>query len=92
MTVRIDISAHDDTELGAEVRAAYRDGRRMVVLVDSMEPDTRAGVWVDGTHGLYKMRCENEHIWLTALGGQGDGQPLQGECTICGRDGEWVED
>ena len=93
MSLRLDISAFDDTELGAEVRSAYASGRRMVTLVDSSEPDDRAMTWVDGTHGLYKMRCAQGHVWLTALGGPVDVRiPRQHDCTVCHLPGEWVHD
>lgn len=88
MTLRIDINAHDDTDLGAEVRDAYARGRRLVMLVDSSEPDQRAATWVDGTHGLWRVRCENGDVWLTALDTQhGPIRYKQPDCPACGMPG-----
>lgn len=91
MTVaRIDVTQYGDTELGAEVRHLHAEGHAMLILFDSSQPDRRASTWVDGTSGLYKMECEKDHVWLTAI--DEHMSPLQGECTICGLPGEWVED
>lgn len=92
---RIDVNDYDDTELGAEVRAAFALGCTIVVLYDGGEPDTRANTWVDGTHGLYRMRCAQEHYWLSALERHGPYPVVkyyvQSECPTCGRIGESVD-
>jgi hypothetical protein len=88
----IDISEFDDTALGAEVRHKHAEGHAMLILHDSSVPDRRAGTWVDGTRGLYKMECANGHVWLSALTGPATMRhPLQGDCTRCGRLGVFVE-
>jgi hypothetical protein len=88
----IDISEFDDTALGAEVRHKHAEGHAMLILHDSSVPDRRAGTWVDGTRGLYKMECEKGHVWLSVLFGPPTARvPLQGDCPSCGRDGEFVE-
>jgi len=93
MTVaRIDVHDHDDTELGAAVRDAHASGKTMVLLIDSSQPERRAATWIDGQHGLYRMQCENDHVWLTALEGPPfRGRPKQSTCTLCGCDGEWMD-
>lgn len=89
---RVDVSAFDDTELGAEVRALYANGARLVTLVDASEPDTRAMTWVDGTHGLWRMRCPQEHSWLSAMAGPlGHRGPVQDCCPTCELPGELVD-
>ena len=87
---RIDVHDYDDTELGAEVRAAFALGCTIVVLYDGSLPDTRANTWVDGRHGLYRMRCEQEHHWLTALSGPHHAA-VQATCPTCDREGEFVD-
>jgi hypothetical protein len=95
MTVSIDVTAFDDTELGAEVRSVFAMGATFVALYDGTRVDQRAATWVDGTRGLYKLRCENGHVWLSAIsmaglfGGQSYKQP---DCTVCGKQGESAED
>lgn len=92
MTARVDIAEFDDTALGAEVRHLQATGHGLIALVDSSEPDRRANTWVDGTRGLYKMECRNGHVWLSALTGPATmRQPLQADCTRCGRLGVFVE-
>jgi hypothetical protein len=95
MTVSIDVTAFDDTELGAEVRSVFAMGATFVALYDGRRVDQRAETWVDGTRGLYKLRCQSGHVWLTALNGPdhhpSPGAPKQGDCTICGRQGDWVD-
>jgi hypothetical protein len=92
MTVSIDVTAFDDTELGAEVRSVFAMGATFVALYDGTRVDQRAETWVDGTRGLYKLRCENGHVWLSALKGWVRTEYLQGECPTCGKQGESAED
>jgi hypothetical protein len=92
----IDISEFDDTALGAEVRHKHAEGHAMLILHDSSVPDRRAGTWVDGTRGLYKMECENGPcVAVGADGPADDAGPLQGDCPTalrCGRQiGVFVE-
>lgn len=92
MTVRIDVSAFDDTELGAEVRARFAEGRTLVALFDGTQGDDRAMTWVDGTHGLYRMVCAQDHAWLSALTGPaGHRGPVQDVCPTCRLSGEFVD-
>jgi hypothetical protein len=91
MTVSIDVTAFDDTELGAEVRSVFAMGASFVALYDGTRVDQRASTWVDGTRGLYKLRCENGHVWLSALTGPaGHRGPVQDVCPTCERQGEFV--
>jgi hypothetical protein len=93
MTVSIDVTAFDDTELGAEVRSVFAMGASFVALYDGTRVDQRAATWVDGTRGLYKLRCENGHVWLSALEGTVVRRTYkQPDCTICGKAGESAED
>ena len=85
---RIDVHEHDDTELGALVRDAYATGRRVVTLFDSSEPDLRAATWVDGKDGLYRMKCAQDHAWLTRV----ERSMLVSDCPTCGLPGEWMDD
>ena len=92
MTVaRIDVHDHNDTELGAMVRDAFALGKTMVLLIDSGQPERRAATWPDGLHGLYRMECENDHVWLTKLAGSMIRRPKRSTCNICGCDGEWMD-
>jgi hypothetical protein len=87
----IDISEFDDTALGAEVRHKHAEGHAMLILHDSSVPDRRAGTWVDGTRGLYKMECPRGHVWLSALRGPvPHRRPVQEFCTACELPGEFV--
>ena len=91
---RIDVSDYDDTELGAEVRAAFALGCTIVVLYDGSEPDRRADTWVDGTHGLYRMECVKGHVWLSAFARSflGARQAVQAHCPTCDSAGVLVDD
>jgi hypothetical protein len=94
MTVGIDVTAFDDTELGAEVRSVFAMGATFVALYDGTRVDQRAATWVDGTRGLYKLQCPNGHVWLSALTtSTWRAAPYkQPDCTICGKAGESAED
>jgi len=87
--VRLDVSDFDDTELGAEVRAAHAAGKNLVLLYDGSMADRRAVTWPDGHQGLYRLQCERSHVWLSALRRNAWVQP---DCPTCDRVGEAVED
>jgi len=78
--VRLDVSDFDDTDLGGEVRAAFRAGHTIVMLYDGTVQDYRANGWIDGTHGLWRVECPREHMWLSA---RSEGALVQRTCPTC---------
>ena len=89
---RLDVSDYDDTELGAEVRAAFAAGKTMLTLFDGKQPDRRAETWVDGMQGLFRMHCIHDHIWLTEVTvWNGRSAPRKGDCPTCGLTGAWFD-
>lgn len=85
MIGRVDVADYDDTELGAEVRAAFAQGITILSLFDGSRRYAGAEEWPDGTHGLWRMRCAKEHVWLSARNG---GTVVQRNCPTCGQFGE----
>lgn len=84
MTAHIDISALDDTELGAEVRAAFAEGRYVYFY------DGRKALAVSRPGPkMMRQRCPGGHVWLSGIvGREGRKVPLQDVCPECGQAGE----